>query len=334
MFERYKETFDDIHAPERVLTSVLDAAKQPRRRRVPWAIPAAAALLAFALLTAPLAIPNTPNAFVVKAYVMEQSEDGSLALRETDLLDAQDYWGGHYDGETGNYFINVALKYEGENIERVTFRTEDGFFARQRLSDYETLDGVQRVYVGPDNRLAVVGTDFDVVGGELTLDAFDDPDDLLLFWGGHADSLRDIPHQAEFTATALFRDGTTQQVPITLDLSGKVSTMSFSPSEAERREKERQDEYFRTLPLDRCELVEDSVMPVTDVYDYRIDDSGFGHVTLKYFDIFDSEFDKDGVFRIGLYGWTHIAVLRRDAEGNLTGMVYRIPEELQYRGES
>ena len=52
-------------------------------------------------------------------------------LKEIDLLDQPEYWGGYFDGE--NYFINMGFRYEGKNIKSVTFTTQEGFFATQQV---------------------------------------------------------------------------------------------------------------------------------------------------------------------------------------------------------
>ncbi|MDR1246512.1 MAG: hypothetical protein LBK57_05725, partial [Clostridiales Family XIII bacterium] len=104
---------------------------------------------------------------------------------------------------------------------------------------------------------------------------------------------------------------------------------SVAPAEAESREeawKERYD-YYMSVPLEECELVEDSVKTVTDGYEYQGDGWSIGGGVggpAEYM-----TFDENGVFRSGMVGDnsdTLIIVFKRDADGTVTGMLYRAPE--------
>ena len=75
-------------------------------------------------------------------------------------------------------------------------------------------------------------------------------------------------------------------------------------------------------------MLEESVEPVTDVYEARM---GTGSTRLTLHD--GIEFDEDGIWRGGWMqsgGQVYIPVIRRNVDGTYTGMVYRVPEELQY----
>ena len=249
---------------------VAAADRPPRKRKHGWVkYGIAAACLGLVLLASLLGMPGPANTFAVKAYALEEQADGTIGLKETDLLHQSDVWGGYYDGEY--LYINVGLRYEGENIESVTFTTEEGFFAEQSISALSTGENVGRMYVGADNTLVLVGTEFEIVGSQVTLSGETMTDDLLLFWGMESETGAH-PNKLEMTAVATFRDGRTQEVPISVDLSSGAGLALFrkSPlSEEEQQEAQQQGAetyaYYQSLPLEDCELIEDSVEAVTDV---------------------------------------------------------------------
>lgn len=313
---------------------VAAAEQPPRKKKHRWLkVGVAAACLGLALLAVIWEMPNPANMFVVKAYALEEQEDGTIGLRESDLLQQPDVWGGYYDGE--HLYINVGLRYEGENIESVTFTTEEGFFAKQSISALSTGENVGRMYVGADNTLVLVGTEFEIVGSQVTLSGETMTDDLLLFWGMESETGAH-PNKLEMTAVATFRDGQTQEVPISVDLSSGAGLALFrkSPlSEEEQQEAQQQGAetyaYYQSLPLEDCELIEDSVEAVTDVYEVPLGSVVTNIITLNE----DMEFDEDGIWRGGpatSSDQVYIPVIRRNADGTYTGMVYRVPEELQY----
>ena len=101
---------------------------------------------------------------------MEQQADGSVELREVDLINQPHIWGGYIDSE--NIYLNVRLKCEGENIKSVDFFTEDAFFAKQYIKTENgkiITENVPMFYVGESYTLAMYGTDFEIVGNKLTL---------------------------------------------------------------------------------------------------------------------------------------------------------------------
>ena len=306
---------------------VAAADRPPRKRKHGWVkYGIAAACLGLVLLASLLGMPGPANTFAVKAYALEEQADGTIGLKETDLLHQSDVWGGYYDGEY--LYINVGLRYEGENIESVTFTTEEGFFAKQSISALSTGENVGRLYVGADNTLVLVGTEFEIVGSQVTLNGETMTDDLLLFWGMESETGAH-PFRIEMTAVATFRDGRTKEVPISVDLSGVgLAVSSDAWSEEDRQESMEISSYYEELPLEKCELLEESVEPVTDVYEARM---GTGSTRLTLHD--GIEFDEDGIWRGGWMqsgGQVYIPVIRRNVDGTYTGMVYRVPEELQY----
>lgn len=296
----------------------------------------AAACVCLGLLGALLALPREHNAFVVKAYALDLEADGTIGLQAQDIWERPEILGGHFDGE--NFYVNIGLGYEGEQIARVTFSTETGFFARQNVAELFLEENVSRMYVGADMQLALCGEEFEIAGDRVTVDESALESGTLLFWGTAASGREDLPEQVPITAQAEFRDGTKQKITVTLDIAGPmVYSEERSPEEIwqmwEEREKER--EYYLNIPLEACELVEESVEPVTDVYEVQLPDGGTSW--LRDLDkLTESDFDEDGTYRSGFQGClddrVYLPVIRREADGTFTGMVYRVPEELEYSG--
>ena len=295
---------------------------------------AVAAVICLAVVGGLLAAPNGENIFSVKAYALGETEEGAIGLREIDLLDQPDVWGSYSDGE--NFFVSVGLRYEGKNIKSVEFSTAEGFFAKQYIDKLSDGKGITKMYVGADNRLVMYGDEFEIAGDTITLNEDTMTDDLLLFWGTDADFMSSIPTRSglpeiiEITAKAVFKNGKTQEVPVTIDLSGiGMGGGKVSSDDEEWQRLERQHEYYSTLPIAQCELIPESVKTVNDVYEYG-DDTG-----TTYFRISEElEFDDDGFFRCGfsvINGKMTISAIKRDSDGTLTGMLYRVPESLIYK---
>ncbi|MDD4565227.1 MAG: hypothetical protein PHE79_07125 [Eubacteriales bacterium] len=295
--------------------------KRPRFRSAVTLATTAAVVICF-LLGNMLLNPHGDNVFFVKAYAMEQQADGSIGLREVDVVDQPDTWGGYFDGE--NFYVSVGLKYEGENIKSVDFTAAEGFFAKQyinNLSDEDEED-ILKMYVGADNRLVMAGEDFEIAGDRITFDDETMTDDLLLFWGIEASDMSEVPKKIEISARATFNDDKTQELLVTINLSGTgIYTGVISEEESQRLEK--QHEYYDNFPLEQCEFIPESVKPVTDVYEFEFGGSG------ARFDIVENEmeFYEDGIFRCGRWGsdegWI-ITVIKRDSNGALTGMSYKV----------
>lgn len=308
-------------------------AEEMRRRPVWWKRAAIAACLCLAILALTLFYPTgSGNSFAVKAYALAEEDDGTIGLCEVDLLDQPDVWGGHYDSETATFYVSVGLRYEGENIESVTFTTEEGFFAKQYINKLSGEKHVTKMYVGAENRLVMYGTEFEPAGEKVTLSDETMTEDLLLFWGTQAENFHEVPKSIPIHAKALFRDGETQEITISIDLTGP-GVGTFMLEEEELLQAEREKAYYEALPLDQCELVEESVMVVTDVYEVKLP-SNTSWIEIRD----DMEFDEDGVYRAGIRGVpdadgyaVYLPVIRRSEDGTYTGMVYRVPEDLQYQ---
>ena len=262
---------------------------------------------------------------------MEEAADGSVVLRETDLYDQSAGTGGFYDGE--NLFISIGLKYDGNNIESVTFSTETGFLAAQHISDYEkgSPSDVSKIYVGPDEKLVMVGETFDILGPEVTFEGPMD-EDLLLFWGVESPDGDYIPDSVELVATARFHNGETQTIPVSVPLKGEgvgPGVIAYAPDEHEATSYVTQVEYYASLPAEAWMLIEDSVLPVADGwYGYFWKEEN-NDIQVEISDYM--EFDEDENF-ISVYPGLKVVIHRND-DGSLTGMVYHVAEESMYGPE-
>ena len=333
-----------LNKMELVDPAYLDAAEKspaPRGRRwVKYGL--VAACLCVAMLLSYWGAPNPTNAFFVNAYAVEIAGDGTIELKElteTDLLEQSNFWVGQFDGE--NFYLNIGLRYDGSNIKSVDFITEDGFFAKQYIESVEVIDHVE---VGEKITKMVV-TEFEIVGNRITLNDETMTDDLLLFWGTRAADRSEVPEHIEMKAIATFNNGQTQEVIIPIDLPSRTN-ISFGvknpeteeeirQAEEESRKNKERREYYASLPLEQCELLEESVETVTDVYEVKL-----GNHTSWITDFDRREFDEDGIYRDGYYEFfgydgskVYISVLKRDGNGVYTGMIYRVPENLWYSGE-
>ena len=321
----------DAMAETRVMAKIKE--KQARRRRsLRWAIPAAAAaVVALAVMAGTVFTPDSGNAFTIQAYALEESADGSVVLRETDLYDQSAGTGGYYDGK--NLYISIGMKYDGQNIESVTFSTETGFFAAQHISDYSQSSptNVSQIHVGPDDKLVMIGETFDILGPKVTFDGAMD-EDLLLFWGVESPDGDYIPDSVELLATARFHDGETLTIPVSVPLKGEDAgpgVIAYAPDEHEATSYVTQTEYYASLPAEAWILLEDSVAPVTDGwYGYFWEeDSNDIQVQITS----EMDFDEDGNF-VAVFPRIRVVIHRGD-DGSLTGMVYYVPDELLYSPE-
>lgn len=318
------------------------AEKSPAPQRHRWfKYGLVAACLCVAVLLSYWGAPKPADAFFVKAYALEIADDGTVGLKETDLMDQSEVWFGHFDGK--NFYLSVGLRYDGNNIKSVDFITEDGFFAKQYIGSLSPGNGISQTYVGPENKLVMYGEEFEIVGDRITLNDETMTDDLLLFWGTQAADMREVPEQIEIKATATFYNRRTQEVTIPIDLSrlgtGDVPwipwVLTYDISEEDIQRNSEIKDYYMSLPLEQCELLEESIETVTDVYEVKLRGSTSW---IRYFD--KLEFDENGIYKSGYQGdytadgyEVYIPVLKRDENGVYTGMIYRVPKNLQYTAE-
>lgn len=296
-------------------------AHKRKSQQFPWRRSLAAAAAILIALVGMFTVPNMSNAFTVKAYARELDNTNNIVLKEIDLLDQPEYWGGYFDGE--NYFINMGFRYERKNIKSVTFTTQEGFFATQQVE--LAAEDTCRLYAGADDTLLICGRDFEIAGNNITLESSVMDENLLLFWGIQASSKESIPQKPTFTATATFKNGKTQEITITLDLSGP-SVFVGKRSDEEIQSNLRETAYYESLPLDKLTLIEE--ISVTDEYKYSLGD-GYGILKITE----NTDFDENGIHYVGI-GQTEsgvrICLVRRNGDRNLTGCTYLVPENLIY----
>ncbi|MGE4485332.1 MAG: hypothetical protein AB7C97_09525 [Oscillospiraceae bacterium] len=348
--DKIVNAFNTVQPNDEIKNRVFDIAIQKQHKKSPVfkaavSFATAVAVICLMVFGSMFLTPQADNIFVVKAYAMEVQEDGSVQLREVDIMDTRpEYWGGYIDGETNTMYVGLGLRCEGENIESVEFSTDDGFFAEQyigNLSDIST-SGVPTLYVGPDNQMVVFGTDFDDVGSMITLDK-ETADNYLLFWGTNYIDSSESPSFPKVTtvhAKVTFRNGKTAEKDVTIDLSG-TGAFTYQPSEEqntqEQKEYEAYSKLLQSIPLDKCEVRPDSVQSFTygDTYEYHTTGDP---LATAYYPITEESadaalFDENGIFRHGSSlpddgSDGFIAVIVRNADGTFTGMVYKVPGQL------
>ena len=303
-------------------------AYQPRRHRRPlWA--AAACVCLAAALTLALVLPGRGGDFALQAYALTQDEAGQVTLREL-LLDEEDMWGGYYDGE--NLYINVALGCRGEDLKEVTFSVEQGFLARQDLSKLRQEKDLPKLFVGSEQRLAVWGHDFEILGNQATVPA-EELEDTLLFWGTATEDPHAHPQAVTVTAQATFVSGRQQTEELTVDLSGMGAVSGQLLSQEELEKSRAESAYYESLPLEDCILVEDSVVDVEEEYQCSVEG------TTTWYTVRQEDLDGDGIQRCGMFRApgpdgrsVYLPVICRQTDGTLQGMVYRVPQALEYPG--
>ena len=105
---------------------------------------------------------------------------------------------------------------------------------------------------------------------------------------------------------------------------------------------EKHEKFLYGIPLDRCEVIADSVKTLTygDIYEYQ--SASFSFTATHYFPITIGSieaamdagmFDENGIFRQasdlpedGSDGY--IAVIKQNENNTFTGMVYKVPGQL------
>lgn len=326
--EELSEVISSID-PKFILEAETYSWKTRRRKHLWRGGAAAAALVCLAVLLHTLLPQKPAGLFTVKAYALDLDEGGAVVLREEDLLAKSDYWGAYCDGE--NFYINMGLRYEGENIESVTFTTEEGFFAQQWITPGMSEEDVSAIYAGPEKQLVVFGEEFTLCGSSVTLEGSEMEEGLLLFWGIQALSTDDIPRNPQMTAKAVFQDGSTQTIPVTLDLSGTGVYGGNLPRDEQSGMPVayHQSQYYKNLPLENCELVDEQ--RVTDRYEYTIDD-----YTLSIQVPEREVFDENGQYRVRrqrISGAFYLAVFQMEGD-TCVARLYRVPEELEYSPEN
>jgi len=331
--EKIVNAFDTIQPSVEVKNRVFDKAVQKQQKKRPVfktavSLATAAAVICLMVFGSTFISPQGDNIFTIKTYAMEQLADGSIELREVDLVNRNPIWSSHNGGSV--FYVNANLKCEGENIKSVEFFADNGFFAKQYLNIENgkiiTEDGVTASYFkGPNDAyytLVRYGNDFDVIGNSFTLDKDVMNDGFLLFVGVEVSDWRDSPSEITVRAVATFNDGKTQEQTIILDLttgSGGFGTVVMPPDEIERLQTESImfEELVHRIPLEQCEVVPGSAILLTygDTFEYAIRSSSKFSGTAMWpitedsmnpandwslkRDGFPGLFDENGVMRFG-----------------------------------
>jgi len=286
--------------------------------------------------------PQVENQFALLTYAVEAQKDGSYALREVEIVDQPVAWKGYYDGEKGLLYVNVGLKCEDENIVDVELFVEEGFFAMQHVEDLQNND-TRKFYVGEERRLAVVGSGFSNLGKSIVLDKENMTDDVLIFWGTKVEMSEHFgalyPQSIDIFARATLHDGTTDERMVRIDLS-RMGELKVNLREADINRYNLEFDYYMSIPLGELELIPESVNHLTTPYAnignnelYYEYDIGFGYQDTLVNKEF-IEFDKNGYYRSSTGedrdGNTYIVVINCDSNGEMTGMINRVPEHLRY----
>ncbi len=196
-----------------------ESARPPRRGKFSWRRPLAMAACLCALFLGIVlwrsgASRSGGHDFLVKTYAMEAGPDGSVELVEADLLDQPDVWGGCVlEGRT---YINIGLRFSGEDIAQVEFSTAEGAFATQDTTGLVLGEDTAYMVTGSDHRLVMAGDSFTLAGPVLTLEGPAMPEGMLIFWTQEGNVMNALPESISITATATFVDGSTQKVELEL----------------------------------------------------------------------------------------------------------------------
>jgi len=299
---------------------------------------------------------QSANSFMLLGYSIEQVIDGSISLREFDVLDrrlvGRDFplTMDKYDSVKDIYISGIGLMYIGSNIDIVKFSVDEGFFGLIKKSDMTksyssgAIDGMDDVQL--------IGLHFDnieVTGNVVVLGRDTNVDDLILVWCtsdlyGADDRDREITIRAE----AVFDDRATAEMAVMLE----YSPASIKEREAQYRiashKRTEQFEYYRSIPLEECELIPDSVKRVTYVYRYDVDvdrpiepgDKSPGVLVISEYGFSyehdEFTFDENGLMIVA-FGDSlgdgdkrgYMVVIRREEDGTTTGMIYRTPLRVQ-----
>lgn len=345
----------------RQAVSEKEKTKRPLLRRSAFTIATATVLVICIMLGNMLMTPQGRNLFILQAYAMERQTDGSIELREVELLEQTQVWSCYRDRDENKLYVSISLKCEGENIKSVDFYSDNGFFAKQYLEikngKVNIKSGIPVTYIGHDGGnvidfsdekyiVVMYGEDFEIVGGKLTLDKGEMTDDLLLFLGIENVDWQQIPSQMTIRAVATFNDGKTQEETLTIDLISAmdVGTIKIVAYEMEEHLKKvaMNQETLRKIPLDKCEVIKSTVKTLAygDTFEYQHGSDKFP--TTYYYQITEDAinsavtqglFDENGIYRQGSNlpedgNDGFIAVIINNGDGTFTGMVYNIPGQL------
>ncbi len=289
---------------------------QKKRISFPWKTLTALAAC-FALVTGLFFWTGKDNSFVVKAYAMEVEEDYHVILKEEDILSEQKNWAAYQQGN--RIYLNTGFRYQGVNLKSVTFSTEEGSFALQHVpKTARPDDGVPKTYVNGDT-LAFYGDEFEDLDSSFTLEGEQMEEDLLILWCIEAISPSDLPLNPRFTAKATFKNGQTKTIELQMERHGFLAS---GGREVDIERRQFQSEYYQSIPLNQCELVEEGTF--TNQYHFTIDGYPFAG------DMEHLVFDENGDYRMGTYnisGHLYQIIFHKNEDSTCTWRVYRFPDE-------
>jgi len=287
----------------------------------------------------PLPAAQNNNSFRLLAYTFNMPGDDAT-VRTTDIIrDSRRnasgvcvlQGGGYYAGWENIWYSMIGFLYEGENISKVEFSVDEGFLGRQGLD--ESMSG--RGEPGYPVILVFQAGIIEHLGSKVVFDeGFLSQDDILM-WGIEAtEDLSSVPWEVTIRAKAIFLDDTYAEQEVTLDILSAV--MDYRQREIERLEYMAYQEFCYSLSLEDCELVSDSVRPVTNSFEYYYydDDRGMRDVEYTSSDSFESNLGDDDYFILACgpkyrndddRGF--MVVIKRDDDGSMIGMIYRTPPQ-------
>ena len=360
--DKIVNAFNTIQLSDEVKNRVFHKAMAKQHKKRPLfkaaaSLAAAAAVICLIVFGSMLMPPHNENSFSLKAYATEQQPDGSIALREVDLLSEQThYWS---IDNAGNFiYVSVNLKCDGENLESVDFYTDDGYFLIQNSKlplkenvDFYTVEGAP--WKGISFRKGSADNDFTLI---------------IYTYGGPG--WRETPSTITLRAVATFSAGKTQEETITFNLDNTEDLPDIAKipqrfllhgiTEEEfdkmRAESIRHENLVHSIPLEKCDIVPGSEVILTygDTFEYRVDNASEGFVSVSETAMFliteesmnpandwslsfPGLFDENGIARFGsaLYSastWEdydgsdgYISVLENNGDGTFTGKTYKVP---------
>ena len=292
--DKIVNAFNTIQLSDEVKNRVFHKAMAKEHKKRPLfkaaaSLAAAAAVICLIVFGSMLMPPHNENNFSLKAYATEQQPDGSIALREVDLLSEQThYWSTYSDGNV--IYVSINLKCDGENLESVDFYTDDGYFLIQNSKlplqenvDFYTVEGAP--WKGISFRKGSADNDFTLI---------------IYIYGGSG--WREISSTITLRAVATFSDGKTQEETITFNLDNTKGLPDIAKlperflqhgfllhgkTEEEfdkmRAEIIRHENLVHIIPLEKCDIVPGSEVILTygDTFEYRVDNASGGFVSVS-----------------------------------------------------
>ncbi len=293
---------------------------QKKRISFPWKTLTALAAC-FALVTGLFFWTGKDNSFMVQACAVTLDDQNQISLQEIDPKNPEGHWGKLVKED--RIYYNTNLRYHGQNINRVTFTLEEGEFAIQRLPEALGSDGKKPLmYAGDGDALMFYGDEFELMGPSITFEGDTIPENILLFWSLRGLDERLLPTYPVITAEVTFKNGAKQTETFVWKHRGFTGGIT---SESRPMIDFQLHMYYKTLPLEDCELVEEQKI-VGDEVTFDLGDQT-AIVKKKFQDSLDENGQCRGT-RFMSDGQVYFTVLQKNAEDDFSAQLYRIPEEL------